>query len=500
MKCFSLSLCRFLDAVVVFFSSCYGCKLESNFICFIGLACHEPAGPTLTLALPPSYLYSFSSRCRSPTLLPILLLPFYPYFYPCPCPYMCADAYRYRDPQASTAFEAMAAAADINDGNPGVLSDVISHQLGPMPRLLDGLVSGCAAVVPTPSVSTVPTSVGVGGGMGMSIGGGNNASSVGGVGGLMPLSNKRTKDEFDDGGGRPGKKVARGERSSNGSGSSSGEAATGLGMGIGGAGGDGSPSGGGGNAQGGAGVTGGSENGGGASLSPSAVAPPASNLLERPASADFYHAGGEELMALLRAKVGRLFSLEAEYTHLRRGVSENGSPAARGAEGKKIEGLVGGGVGVEVGGVKATGGLRRVLGRLKAVRAGQFVVNVKFDVAGHNEFRPCDVSVLSWAEAHEPDGTGSASGGIGGGGVGGGGVAKVEGGQAGGGFMDSLDGSKPWRTSVNTAFVRVSGHAFQVCILCLVILLHATIVYLYATRPRIHQAPATSYRAILRLV
>ena len=104
-----------------------------------------------------------------------------------------------------------------------------------------------------------------------------------------------------------------------------------------------------------------------------------------------------------------------------------------------------------------------MLGRLKAVRAGQFVVNVKFDVSGNNEFRPSDVSVLSWAEAHEPDGTGSAAGGIGGGG--GVSTAKVEGGQSSGGaFMDSLDGSKPWRTSVSTAFVRVSGHAFQVCV------------------------------------
>lgn len=348
-------------------------------------------------------------------------------------------------------------------------------------------------------------------GMGMGIAGGNNVSSVGVVGGLMPLSNKRPKDEFDDGGsvgGRPGKKVARGDRSSNGSGGGNGSGEVGLaaaGMGMGtqgsGAGGGGSPSGalGGGSGglggseqrssdvQGGSGLASGeSENGGGVSLSPAAVAPPASNLLARPASADFYHAGGEELMALLRAKVGRLFSLEAEYTHVRRaGVSSdtNGPPAARGrAEGTtkktKIEGLGGGGIGGAgvggegVGKVAGGGGLRRVLGRLKAVRAGQFVVNVKFDVSGNNVFRPCDVSVLSWAEAHEPDATGGAAGGIGGGVGGGGGgcvsMVKVEGGQGGGGgggaFMDSLDGSKPWRTSVNTAFVRVSGHAFQVCV------------------------------------
>ncbi|CAM9393622.1 unnamed protein product [Ectocarpus sp. 6 AP-2014] len=217
----------------------------------------------------------------------------------------------------------------------------------------------------------------------------------------------------------------------------------------------------------------GSENGGGASSSPATAAPPApSNLLARPASADFRHGGGEELMARLKAKVGRLFSLSAEYTHVRTGVvPENGSPAARGGGevGKKQEaGLTNGGAAASVAATATTvgtttagdvksdvggGGLRRVLARVKAVRAGHFVVHIKFDVAGSNECRPCDVSVLSWNEAQEGE---SASAG------GADARVKVEGGgQSGGGFMDTVHGSKPWRTSQHTAFVRVSGHAFQ---------------------------------------
>lgn len=339
--------------------------------------------------------------------------------------------------QANTAFEAMAAAADTSQGNPSVMRDVISHQLGPMPRLLDGLVSGCAAVAPAASC----TSAG---------------------GGMMSLpNNKRPKEDCLDDDDRPGKKVARGDLDGDigvsggqltsmaaGDGSQDTKVASDAGVGT--------------------GTTAGSENGGGASLSPAAAAPPASNLLARPAAADFRHGGGEELMALLKAKVGRLFSLDAEYTHVRRGVPENnGAPAARGTEGNKNSsspanrsstatsaavGTAESGGDVNSGGAKADG-LRRVLSRLKAVRQGHFVVYVKFDVPG-NEFRPCDVCVLSWGEAGEVDNGNGGS------------LVKTdcegEGPRSVGSFMDSMDGSKPWRTTQHTAFGRVSSHAFQV--------------------------------------
>lgn len=347
--------------------------------------------------------------------------------------------------QANTAFEAMAAAADTSQGNPAVMRDVISHQLGPMPRLLDGLVTGCAAVAPVACPATA------------------------GGGGLMSLpNNKRPKEDCLDDNDRPGKKVARGDLDGD-VGATGGQLvsmAAGGGLnGIGGLS----------DAGAGTGITAGSENGGGASLSPAAATPPASNLLARPAAADFRHGGGEELMALLKAKVGRLFSLDAEYTHVRRGVPQNnGAPAARGTEGKNnsssgipanrsssaaasvAAGMAESGGDGNGRGAKADG-LRRVLSRLKAVRPGHFVVYVKFDVP-RNEFRPCDVCVLSWAEAGEADA-----------GNGGNSAVKTDcegdGSRGVGSFMDAMDGSKPWRTSQHTAFGRVSSHAFQVGLL-----------------------------------
>ena len=353
--------------------------------------------------------------------------------------------------QAHSAFEAMATAADVNNGNPALLPNVIAHQLGPMPRLLDGLVSGCTAIVPSsPAGPAVPAATGAG------LISSNNGTSMAKDGAAAPpLNNKRMKEECDDAdNGRPDKKMALEQKSGS---TPSAAAAVGGGGGNGGAG------------------TVKSENGQGASSSPATAAPPASsNLLARPASADFRHGGGEELMTLLKAKVGRLFSLDAEYTHVRMGdVPQNGTPAARGGgEGMMMmkdeggygaeatatapEGVVGGGGG----GV----GLRSVLSRLKAERAGQFVVHIKFDVAGKNTCRPCDVSVLSWNEAQEGRaGPGGGSVAAGGGAAASAGGVKADGEQHGGGdFMDAVGGSKPWRTSQHTAFVRVSGHAFQV--------------------------------------
>ncbi|CAN0533410.1 unnamed protein product [Ectocarpus sp. 12 AP-2014] len=367
--------------------------------------------------------------------------------------------------QANSAFEAMATAADVNKGNPALLHNVINHQLGPMPRLLNGLVSGCTVVVPAPSVAAVPPAGSSSRGSGPAQDG--TAAATAAAGAAPPaISNKRTKDECGDGDdGRPEKKIALG---GGGGGDRSGSSSPTM-----------SPSMAAAAAAAAAAATSGSndallgsENGGGASSSPATAAPPASsNLLARPASADFRHGGGEELMALLKAKVGRLFSLSAEYTHVRTGVvPENGSPAARGGGevGKKQEdGLTNGGgaaaaatttaVGTTTAGdVKSDvggGGLRRVLARVKAVRAGHFVVHMMFDVAGSNECRPCDVSVLSWNEAQEGESA-----------FAGGADARVKvegGGQSGGGFMDTVHGSKPWRTSQHTAFIRVSGHAFQ---------------------------------------
>lgn len=363
--------------------------------------------------------------------------------------------------QANSAFEAMATAADVNNGNPALLPNVISHQLGPMPRLLDGLVSGCTAVVPAPSVSAVPATGGNNGGGGGGGGGGNNGSdNLSGAakdGGLAPAlgSNKRMKEECDDADdARPEKKMALDKGGLSPSAVSVGTAASAAGTAS-----SNNASAAGGAGRGGS--TAGSENGGGASSSPATAAPPASsNLVARPASADFRHGGGEELLALLQARVGRLFSLDAEYTHVRKGaVPENGAPAARGATEGMTTGVANGSTAAEQ---DASGnGLRRVLSRLKAVRAGHFVVYVKFAATGKDECRPCDVSVLSWNEAQEGENTGAAGGGGDGSEV----LVKVEGRQAGaeaGSFMDVMEGSKPWRTSQHMAFVRVSGHAFQV--------------------------------------
>lgn len=335
----------------------------------------------------------------------------------------------------------MAAAADTNPGNPSLLRDVISHQLGPMPRLLDGLAYGCAAAIPpSPSLSGVVAD-------GNNSGSNNNSNNnVGGNNGIMSVmhNNKRPKEEGPDDDNRPGKKAAHGNDRFGGSGGNS----SGLGALLGNSSSVAAPSSGAATTTAASAATATttgmamvSENGRGASLSPAVAASPASNLLARPVAADFRHGGGEELMALLKAKVGRLFSLDAEYTHVRRGVSEsNGTPTARGAEGKS-EAAASDGAGAGVSGV------RRVLARLKAVRAGQFVVNVKFDVAGKKECRPCDVAVLSWSEVAESESSSAAA-------------VKTEAHKAN--FMDVMDGSKPWRTSQHTAFLRVSGHAFQV--------------------------------------
>ena len=320
----------------------------------------------------------------------------------------------------SNAFEAMAAAADNSHSDPSMLRDVIFHQLGPVPRLLDGLVSGCSSVA-----SASPTSAGAPGAV------------------LSHLGKKRAKDDCPDGNERPQKKMNLSGR----------DTAADRDVTLGGAGAGGQP----GstsvtttlNSEAGGSITDSSavgsqptasENGGGASLSPAAAAPPTSNLLARPAAADFRHEGGEELMGVLRAKVGRLFTLDAEYTHVRRGKRE-GDKAT-----------VNGGIGVGMtaaDGLKAAG-LRRVLSRLKAVRTGQFVVNVKFDVAG-NECRPCDVSVLSWAEADEANISNSDGSGI-----------QAESDPWSENFLQTIEGTKPWRTSNYAVFSRVSSHAFKV--------------------------------------
>lgn len=362
--------------------------------------------------------------------------------------------------QAHSAFEAMATAADVNNGNPALLPNVISHQLGPMPRLLGGLVSGCTAIVPSsPAGPAVPSAAAGGGGSIMSNNGTSMVAKAGAAAGAPPLSNKRVKEECDGGdNGRPEKKMALEHKTGSTTPSAAASAAAAGAVGAGGG-------------NGSAAATK-SENGQGASSSPATAAPPASsNLLARPASADFRHGGGGELMALLKAKVGRLFSLDAEYTHVRMGdVPQNGTPAARGGEGMKDEGNGASAAANGVGGATATpatatatedpkrgGGLKSVLSRLKAERAGQFVVHIKFDVAGKNVCRPCDVAVLSWNEAQEGSAASSR-------GAAANAVVKAEGEQrnAGSDFVDAVDGSKPWRTSQHTTFVRVSGHAFQV--------------------------------------
>lgn len=396
--------------------------------------------------------------------------------------------------QAHSAFEAIATAADVNKGNPALLPNVISHQLGPMPRLLDGFISGCTAVVPAPSLASIPATGG-GSGSGSGSGVGTNGAEAG-----RPLSNKRMKEECDDGeDGRPEKKAAYGSERDTKSGlpfpSATGGAVT---SGVFAGGNDSKDavaavgkSAAGATAAAAAGSGSGSENGRGASSSPATAAPPApSNLLARPASADFHHGGGGQLLALIQAKVGRLFSLDAEYTHVRMGaVPLNGTPAARGGgEGIKLEEASANGGGATASAAasageapvedaaKRTSGLRRVLARLKAVRAGRFVVHIKFDVAGKNECRPCDVSVLSWNEAQEN------VGGAGGGGAAGGAdvCVKAEATQerATGSFVSAVDGSKPWQKSQHTAFVRVSGHAFKVGIgRCLVVYVYVCVFW-----------------------
>lgn len=323
--------------------------------------------------------------------------------------------------QASTAFEAMAAAAENSQGDSNLLSDVINNQLGPMPRLLENLATGCSTLTPAR-------------------GSGGNTPPSTSPPMLASLGKKRAKEELTDGNERPQKKATLGDADVVGSAGGQSGSVTAGSEGAGAS-----------DASTGVQAFTASENGGGASLSPATAAPPASNLLARPATANFRHEGGEKLMAVLRAKVGRLFSLDAEYTHVRRReVSENGGMATL-----DNGSVVNGGVGDASDGTKAAG-VRRVLSRLKATRAGQFVVNIQFDVAG-NEFRPCDVSVLSWAEAEEADSSKSdVNSGI---------QSRGDqwmGGSRNGSFLQTMEGSKPWRTSSHAAFARVSSHAFKV--------------------------------------
>lgn len=353
----------------------------------------------------------------------------------------------------------MAAAADTSQDNPSIMREVISHQLGPMPQLLNGLETHCAALAP---------SAGAGGG-----GAGSVQTSS------LP-SLKRPKDDDDDEEGPPGKKIAReggiGAGGGTGVNTPGGMSPLGSNANNDGVGGNRSQDVGG--AVGGGGPLtatnsspSGSENGGGASLSPAAAAPPASNLLARSRSVDFRHGGAEDLMALLQARVGRFFVLEGEYGTVRSvPLTSNdavptpvsavdGTTGSDGnAGGYKLvlqaadptKGAQAGGGDAAVGNgssSEATNGkYQRVLTRLKATRSGYFVVNVQFDVAG-NAYLPIDVNVVPLNESGEES---SGNGGI------------TDAGDDGRGFMQAMDGPKPWRPKQRTVYSRVTSHAFQV--------------------------------------
>lgn len=330
--------------------------------------------------------------------------------------------------QPNNAFEAMAAVADTSPANPARMREVISNQLAPMPRLLGEFVSASSTARPSS---------------------GAGAGGVGGVAGdSHALSMKRSVEDASvdnqDGSGPPPSKKARDQARSPlpsstnaggtpGSGSQDASTADTSGAGAASS-----------NAMG-------AENGGGVSLPSAVSAPQTANLMMVPATTTFRQGGPERLMKLLKEKVGRLFTLEAQCTRVRsipqsgNGTSSaDGSPSVDVDKGVAQSGLMdttpqpGGGDPALGAGTKK--GFRQVLARLKALRAGHFVVYIAFDITS-NEQRPRDVSVLAWAEAGEND---------------------VSGANSPRGFKQVMDGTAPLRQSQHNTYIRVSSHAYQV--------------------------------------
>ncbi|CAN0453287.1 unnamed protein product, partial [Discosporangium mesarthrocarpum] len=133
---------------------------------------------------------------------------------------------------------------------------------------------------------------------------------------------------------------------------------------------------------------------------------------------------GEEMLGILQSRLGEVFLFEAEYTHVQVGKGEMGAgsrapvaaaaaaaaaqevvvkaegegegkdgPAAAEGAGERDQGPTAGGPVAGIG-PRAKPGLQvqRVVNRIKAVKAGQFVVYVGFD-APAKMWRPTGVSV-----------------------------------------------------------------------------------------------------------
>lgn len=96
---------------------------------------------------------------------------------------------------AADALESMATAAENSQGDSSLISDVITYQLGSMPRRLENLVTGCSTVTPARGS------------------GGNTPTSTSSAILLASSGIKRTKGELTDGNDRPQKKaIEKGER------------------------------------------------------------------------------------------------------------------------------------------------------------------------------------------------------------------------------------------------------------------------------------------------
>lgn len=335
-----------------------------------------------------------------------------------------------------------------------MMRDVISHQLGSMPHRLDSFMGCSRSLNPgqgsasgaAVNVGNSGAPLGVGGaGSGVGVPAGNPGVNVGAAGvsppGSHSLSLKRPNEENleedeeeDDANNNPPVKKLAIDGSSSAGLKNTPQAVPVTSVSVGASGSQDSP---GVSASAGIGINAActgvmtaasnssakAENGVGASL-PAVAAPPSSNLMMPSAVFNAPLTMGKDLVARLNNELGGHFEFVPKYTHVRseqsgNGGSSNGDQRASAAQGSSFQ---------------------EVIARLKAVRPGEFVAFMDFDVAGNR--RPCNVNIVSWSESSDTD------------------VGATDGDSAT--FVGSVEGLKAAPTSKHTVFQRVSAVAYQV--------------------------------------